>query len=405
MQKRSVFLFLFMLFLLLTALFPLKIHSVECDPQAVAKCSGDQCRELETSCNQKATELSQQADTLSSQILYMDTQIYLTGIKIQETQEKIESTTKEIDILGSRIEGLDTSLTYLSKLLLQRVVQGYKQRAVSLFNILFDSDNAYDFISRIKYQKTAQENNQKLLVQVEQTKLNFEEQKKLREQKIQELDMLKTTLDNQKITLNSQKAAKQKLLTDTQNSEKIYRDLSIQARQQIAGFKSFFSSIGAGIINANQFGNGSDGNYYSQRDERWANRSIGYSNESILNVGCLVTSVAIAAKKLGSSVNPLDIASDVSRFFGNTAYMKLPWPSVGGKSYVSLSQSDANQELQNGNYVIAGIRRNSCASGGDHFVVLTKKDGDNYIMHDPIYGPDQKFYDHYSSFCSFATFR
>jgi hypothetical protein len=242
-------------------------------------------------------------------------------------------------------------------------------------------------------------------VQVEQTKLNFEEQKKLREEKIQELDSLKITLSNQKVTLNSQKAAEQKLLADTQNNERVYRNLSEQARQQIAGFKSFFSSAGVGIISSNQFGNGSDGNYYSQRDERWANRSIGYSSESILDVGCLVTSVAMTSKKIGSGVNPADIASDVSRFFGNTAYMKLPWPSVAGKSYVSLSQSDANQELQNGNYVIAGIRKSSCVSGGDHFVVLTKKDGDNYLMHDPIYGPDKKFYDYYSSFCSFATFR
>lgn len=405
MLRKGIFLSLSISLFFLIILFPLKTHSIECDPQAVAKCSGDQCRELETSCSQKASELSQQADSLSSQIQYMDTQIYLTGIKILETEQKIESTTKEIDILGSRIEGLDTSLNYLSKLLLQRVVDGYKQRSISLFSLFFDSANANDFISRIKYQRTAQENNQKLLVQVEQTKLNFEEQKKLREQKIQELDALKVTLDNQKITLNGQKAAKQKLLVDTQNSEKIYRDLSAQARQQIAGFKSF--SAGIGVISANQFGNGSDGNYYSQRDERWANKSIGYSNETILNVGCLLTSVAMASKKYGSNVTPSDMASDVGRFFGNTAYMKLPWPGVAGRSYVGLGTdwSVIDQELQNGNYVIVGILRNSCASGGDHFVVLKKKDGSDYIMHDPIYGPDTKFHDHYSSICSAAVFK
>lgn len=376
------------------------VSSIECNP-GVRCNTNEECQLLEKLCTQKASELAKEVDSYLSQKQSMITQIYLTELKIKDTEQKITTITNEIEVLGSRIEGLDTSLSYLSKLLVKQIAEGYKKRTVSLFSLLFDSANAEDLLDRIKYLKSAQDNNQKVLIQVQEAKLNFEEQKKLREEKIKQLDNLKNTLNAQNITLNSQKIALEKLINDTQDNENIYRELSNQARQQISAFKSFVTNTGAGIINANQFGNGSDGNYYSQRDSRWANNRIGYSGETILDVGCLLTSVAMTAKKFGSNLTPADIASDVSRFFSNTAYMKLPWPSVAGKSYVGGVNID--QELQNGNYVIVGV--GGCYNGGSHFVVLTKKDGDTYTMHDPIYGPDIKFSSHYSNICSSATFK
>jgi len=349
----------------------------------------------------KLQQLKQQKNTLSSQIEYMDTQIYLTALQINQTEQQIISTGKEIDLLGSRIEGLDQSLDYLSKQLIQRIVIGYKKKPLSLFSLLLDNKNAYDFINQVKYLKTAQNNTQKLLYTVQETKTNAEEQKKLREEKKIELDKLNETLTYQKRSLDNQKVQKQKLLNDTQNDETTYQRLLSQAQAQLAGFKSFVSTAGAGVISANQFGSGSDGAYYSQRDERWASKTIGYSSENILNVGCLLTSVAMIAKHNGDNVDPGNIASDPSRFYGNTAYMSLPWKGVAGKSYYGGINID--QELANGNYVIVGV--GSCGSGGSHFVVLTKKDGEDYIMNDPIYGPDLKFSSHYSNICSNGTFK
>lgn len=178
---------------------------------------------------QKLTELRGQKNSLSSQIQYMDTQISLTAYRIEETEKKIISTQKEIELLDAKIDGLDESLDYLSKLLLRRVVDGYKKRAYSFFDILFDTANAAEMINEMKYAKTTQENNQKLLVQVQTTKLNFEEQKTLREKKKVELANLEDTLKSQKVALDDQKSKKQLLLTDTQNDEKKYQQLLSQA--------------------------------------------------------------------------------------------------------------------------------------------------------------------------------
>ena len=372
-------------------------------------CKNDD-KNIEISCLQnKLADLGKQKNTLSSQIQEMDTQVYIKTLTIQQTEQKITQTTNEIETLTSRIDGLDSSLNTLSKLLIQRVVTGYKKRTLSFFDILLDSENIGDLVNSIKYQKTTQDNNQKLLFQVQEAKINYEEQKTLRETKKKELDSLIAALENQKIALKNQQDQKRKLLADTNNDEVTYQSLLAQAQAQLKGFSSFVQSSGGdSVIPANSFGNGSDGAYYSQRDARWAYQTIGYSSESILKVGCLLSSIAMYGKKNGQNITPADMAADVSRFWANTAYMNNPWPGVADKSYVNIgsSRSAIDSELNNGNYVIVGISYSGgCYYGGDHFVLLTKKDGDDYKMHDPVYGPDLKFSSHYSTICSGATFR
>lgn len=383
-------------FLLLCSFFLIK-------PTVAQNCNTkDECQSLIEQYEKKLTEVRSQKNTLSSQISLMDTQINLTTVQIKDTEYKIAKTEDEILNLTDKIEGLNTSLDYLGKILLKKVVQGYKHHEVPFFNVFLDSDNAATLARRYKYIKTAEENDRKIAFQVQQAKQNFEQQKNLREEKKIELDRLQANLSAKKIELDNQKAAKQKLLIDTQSSEVVYQRLLAQAQAQIAAFSSFVRTSGASsTIGANAFGSGSDGAYYSQRDERWAYKAIGYSSENVLNVGCLLSSVAMVATHYGQSLTPLDVASDVNRFYGNTAWMLLPWRSVAGRSYYGGVNVD--QELQNGNYVIVGV--GGCANGGSHFVVLTRKDGSDYIMHDPIFGPDIKFSSHYGNICSAATFK
>lgn len=352
----------------------------------------------------KLEEVRAQKNTLAAQIDYMDTQMYIAQLRMDETEQKIKNAEKEINVLGVRIVSLDTSLDKLSKQLLKRVVAGYKNRDVTLVDLILDSKNTSKLVNRLKYYQLARERNKKSLLQVQEAKSNFLEQKDLREKKVEQLDELHKTLIQQQAALDQQKNQKQKILADTQNSESVYQNLLRQAKNQLDSFRSFVQSSGAsGIIATNAFGSGSDGAYFSQRDARWATNLIGYSNENVLNVGCLLTSIAMVGKKNGQDVTPASLAADINRFWGNTAWMVKPWPGFAGKSYTSVSNLDS--ELNAGNYVVAGVKINNCNSGGNHFVVITRKDGDDYIMHDPIYGPDLTFSSHYSTICSMATFK
>lgn len=192
----------------------------------------------------KLVELNQQKNTLASQIIYMDTQMYLTTLSIQATEQQIINTEKEIELLNDRIDTLDDSLNYLSKMLLERIVDGYKTESISLFNLFFDSMDANDFLSKVKYQKAVQDNNQKLLIQVQISKSNFEEQKKLREKKKTELDELKAKLDNQKVELKNQQESKRALLVTTQNDEKTYQTLLARAKAEQAAIQGIISGAG-----------------------------------------------------------------------------------------------------------------------------------------------------------------
>ncbi len=194
----------------------------------------EDCQKIISESEQKIKELSQQRNTLSSQIEYMNTQIYLTELKITQTKIKINQTKEEIDQIEKRVSGLDQSISYLANLLIKRLVVGYKNRTFSLLNLIFESENVPLLINQYKYWKSAQEENQRLLVKTQQNKLNLEEQKSLREEKIAELDNLQKQLNRQKTELAQQKLAKQKLLIETQNSEAIYQKILSEALRELS---------------------------------------------------------------------------------------------------------------------------------------------------------------------------
>lgn len=374
-------------------------YSATCDPTLdPSSLSQSQRDEQTAACNPVRDSLAQQHNQVSSEIQLMDTKIYLAGLQIQETEASITKTQDDITNLEGRIDNLNTSLDHLSKVLLQKIAESYKRREVPFFDIFLDSDNASTLVNRLKYARQTEENDQHVAFQVQQAKTNFEEQKTLRQQKEDELTKLQAALEGQKADLKNQQVAKEQFLASIQNSQsQLNRFLA-----QLAAFKTFVANSGAGsIIGANAFGGGSDGAYYSQRDERWASQSIGNSSENVLNVGCLLTSVAMALKHAGVDTSPGAIASNASYFVGNTAYMLYRWnlnPWPNGLNSHQLSYGDIDGQLASNHYVVVGV--NGCS----HFVALIKKDGDDYIMHDPLYGPDLKFSSHYSGFCGAEAF-
>lgn len=343
---------------------------------------------------QKLSEARNQKNTLSSQIDYMDTQIYLTQLKTEETTEKIETTEYEIDTLDDWIGDLDSSLDDLSKTMLQRIVAGYKTRQASVFDIIFDSSSASDLVNKLKYYEVARDTNKKVLLEVQEAKSNYEEQKKLREKKKEELDTLQNTLSAQEQSLKVQQEEKETLLAATKNDEANYSRLLEEAKRQIAAYKSFVAITGVGTVSADGLGTGEGGWYLSQRDERWAGMRMGGSSESVLDVGCFITSIAMVMKFYGADYSPANIAGSSHYFLPGSAYMYVPstfngsWPN--GKSYRNIGSGDVSSYVDRGVPVIAGVR------GSSHYVVLKKVDGGDYIMNDPIYGPDKKVSDYYS---------
>jgi len=167
------------------------------------------------------------------------------------------------------------------------------------------------------------------------------------------------------------------------------------ARAQLAAIHNFVSSLGGATILNNQTYHSDWGYYYNQRDSQWANHGIGSSSESVAQVGCLVTSVAMVMTHYGKSVNPADVAATLDAFVPGTAYMYQGSRSIAGATVTrnAVSRSTIDSELSNGNPVIVGVY-----SGPGHFVVLKSGSNGNYIMNDPFVegGHDISFTSHYS---------
>jgi peptidoglycan hydrolase CwlO-like protein len=193
---------------------------------------------------EKISNLRNEKNTLSSQIEYMDTQIYLTKLKTQETSQKIETTEYEIGTLDNWIGDLNVSLDQLSKTMLERIVAGYKTRQASVIDIIFDSTSTSDLVNKLKYFEVARDTNRKVLMEVQEAKLNYEEQKKLREKKKEELANLEKDLENQQTLLTSQQEAKRTLLTQTQNDEVNYQNLLAKLKSEYAAIQGIVSGAG-----------------------------------------------------------------------------------------------------------------------------------------------------------------
>jgi peptidoglycan hydrolase CwlO-like protein len=328
------------------------------------------CQEVINECTKQITTLQSQANTLKNQIAQFDAQIRLTTVKITETQNKINQ-------LGGRIDQLKVSVDSLTQAYNARVVETYKlSRFENGFIFILSATDIADATSRFHYLEKIQAEDQNLLKRLQEAQTNYENEKV-------DQETLQKELQTQKVNLNSQKAAKNSLLSATKNDEAKYQSLLSQAKAQLAAFSSFVARQGGASILSGQTKCNDWGCYYNQRESEWGNMGLGGSSYSVANYGCLVTSVSMIANHYGKDIKPNNIAASSDAFVPGTGYLYHTF-SVNGVS-ISLTAVTSNvmskldSELAAGRPVIAGLY-----SGPDHFVVITRKEGDSYIMRDPF---------------------
>jgi Uncharacterized protein conserved in bacteria len=310
--------------------------------------------------------LNSQASTLSNQIAQYDTQIKLASLKIASTEEKIL-------LLGGRIDQLSNSLVSLNEAYKNRVVTSYKMSRIREPYLVLSTTGLGDLINSYHYLQKIQGADKSLLEKLETAQTTYQTEKSVQQE-------LQSDLKKQKTAINGQKFAKASLLEQTHNDEKRYQQLLSQAKKQLEALKRFVISQGGASILQNQTKCDAWGCYYNQRDSLWGNIGLGGSLYSTAEYGCLVNSVAMIASHYGKNIKPIDIAINPSAFVPGTGYLLHSF-SVNGISITinSASKDKLDSELAAGRPVIAGLY-----SGPDHFIVILRKEGGNYIMHDPF---------------------
>jgi len=175
---------------------------------------------------------SLERENMTAQITYLTTRIELTNSKIESAKEKIKQLEDEIQTIGGKIDDIEKTLTDATHILIERIIQTYKVGGVSYFDLILTSNRVSDFVDKIKYVQSAQAHERKILFQLQNSKENFKDQKKLREDKKVELDNARLQLQKEEATLASQKRDKQVFLNVTRNSEAIFKQNLAAAKQE-----------------------------------------------------------------------------------------------------------------------------------------------------------------------------
>ncbi|MGI8420445.1 MAG: PcsB-like coiled-coil domain-containing protein [Candidatus Levyibacteriota bacterium] len=333
---------------------------------------------------QKVSDLKSQGDSLSSQIGAMDNQMTLSQYRISSTQKEITDITLDIDSAGKRMSNLEGSLNNVTKVLLNRIVATYQAGNANQAQILLNSSDITDMISRANYLRLVQQHDKELLYETQQARNDYSNQKQILENKKKKIEELNTQLEQYTKDLDSQKASKQQLLTQTQGSEATYEQLLAQTKAQLASFSRFTTSQGGASLLGNQTSCDDWGCYYNQRDAQWGGANLnGQSGYSVAEIGCLMTAMSMVYTHYGHrDVTPLSINSVGSNFSGIPSVLLKFTISANGVS-ASRANASIDSVLSSGNPVIVGISYDA-GPYPDHFVVLRSGSNGNYQMNDPF---------------------
>jgi len=347
----------------------------------------DSCLQKKINCiENRLGEISNEKTTLNSTISVFNGNINIQELQIQQREAEISKLEKEIEALGDRISGLSISLDRLATLLVDRIRTQYKQKQSNPLEILLTSNSLSKFINQHRYLSLAGKQTADAMQKAQTQKVFYDEQKDIKTIKQDEIETKRYQLQLEQNNLVAQREEKKNLLTATQNDEQKFQKLLKEAKEQVDAIKRYTANKDISLL-SNMTKCDDWGCYYNQRDSAWANQIIGNSGMTMKYVGCLVTSTAMITSHYGKTLSPNQIAGSATPFVPYSADMirGYTW-SLNGVSVlrerICYDTSCLDSELSSGKPVIVRIKAQS--SSGDHFIVITKKENDKYIMKDPL---------------------
>jgi len=238
-KKIAVFILLF----IIVIIFPeAKIKAASCPADDPCKDKGD-ANEKVICYTDMVNSCSRERQSMAAQIIYLSTTIELTSAKIDATKAKIIQIEKDIVSISEKIDKLETTLTKITQVLLDRIAATYRLGEKSYLSLLLSSNGFSNFVNRFKYMQTVQAHDRKLLFQLQNSKENFQDQKQSREDKKLELDSAKKQLEGQELSLAVQKKEKELFLETTRNSESRYRQELSAAKREAEGIQQAASIL------------------------------------------------------------------------------------------------------------------------------------------------------------------
>jgi len=196
----------------------------------------EELKDKESQYQQQIRQKQGEQATLKNQITTLDDNINKTEVQLQSTQISIDKTALEIKKVNLEIQEKEEDILQKKEYLKSLLQLMAKNDDKSALEILFTNTSLSEFLDQVQYLKNLNGNMQTVLDQVKEIKIALEQQQENLAKKKQELEELKTRLDEQRAEINDQKINKQYVLDKTRQSEKEYQKLlnSAKAEQNAA---------------------------------------------------------------------------------------------------------------------------------------------------------------------------
>lgn len=192
----------------------------------------------------KISDVQKEKQSLSSTIKFLDAKISLNEKEIEKTQFEIRMLQAQVNDLGQRIEGLELSLHDLSSTLIERVQNQYKRGTGDGLARMFATTGISNLFKETKYLSQVRAHTQELLLNTEQKRQVYDQEKKSKEQAQREMVALQSKLQVQQKDLQQQKQDKNRLLAVTQNDEKTYQDQLAKTLEEYNAIQSIAAGAG-----------------------------------------------------------------------------------------------------------------------------------------------------------------
>jgi ABC-type bacteriocin/lantibiotic exporter with double-glycine peptidase domain len=129
--------------------------------------------------------------------------------------------------------------------------------------------------------------------------------------------------------------------------------------------------------------------HFLQTDPRWANETVGGSEEAVASVGCTLCSLAMALNRVGVELDPATLNSALKAHHGYNERGWLLWSAV---TPASGNRARAHYYSRFDHGTIDQAMRDRCLpvvkfflpGGVSHWVVVVGKSGTDYLVRDPL---------------------
>lgn len=337
------------------------------------------------------------AQTLTNQIKLMESQISSLENDIRDIQTKIDATEQDIGNLSTEIDTKQKEVDGQKVVLGQLLQAYYENDQDTLTEMLLKNSTFSEFMNQTEYISQTGSKVDEVLNSITDAKNILENAKKQLEAKNEQQKERRGSITQKKLSLDGEQASRQQLLVDTQGQEQKYQDLLARVEQQkkellgdideLSQQKSSDLAAVEATIEKPKSGLASTSWYFNQRDPRWGDQSIGYSNTLMKSYGCAVTAVAMIFKYHGADINPGTLARQPI-FSHDLIVWPKSWKGVNLVSSTGHGNIDWNvvdKEISNGNPVIVFVK--ATRRGAGHYVVIHDKDKNgDYVVHDPYWG-------------------